>query len=65
MHAYIFGLTYGILALLAFGYLLTWLPKKYSLLATSSSTLLIWPLVIIAALILLLTAPAKGRVISP
>ena len=161
MHAYTFGLTYGILALLAFGYLLTSLPKIYSLspihygrysaiylfmmiglgfleagifassklviagmlllipgwlmtlqclrhihiwinssaqqisrvlmlllslnfinlglsvlgqyvsasklttLATSSSTLLIWPLLIATALTLLLYAPAKGRVISP
>lgn len=160
-HAYAYGLTYGIVALLAFGYLLTWLPKKYSLppihyglysaiylfmmiglgfleagilasnklvlagmlllipgwlmtfqclwnihiwinssaqqisrvlifllslnfinlslsvlgeyisasklttLAISSSTLLIWPLLIAAALTLLFNAPAKGRVISP
>ena len=28
--AYLSGLSYGILALLAFGHLLTWLPKKYS-----------------------------------
>lgn len=160
MHAYMFGLTYGILALLAFGYLLSWIPKKYSLspvhygrynviyllmmialgileigiffssnwilagmllfipawlvalqslwnlhiwinadaqqpskilmlllsinfinlslsligqffsasmlttLATSTSTLLLWPLLVAAAFLLLLTAPAKGRVIS-
>ena len=31
LHVYIFGFTYGILALVAYGYLLTWLPKKYSL----------------------------------
>jgi hypothetical protein len=160
-HAYAYGLTYGIVALLAFGYLLTWLPKKYSLppihyghystiylfmmtglgfleagilasnklvfagmlllipgwlmtfqcmwnihiwinssaqqtsrvlmlllslnfinsslsvlgqcvnanklttLAISSSTLLIWPLLIAAALTLIFNAPAKGRIISP
>jgi len=33
-------------------------------LATSSSALLVWPLLVVAALILILTAPAKGRVIS-
>ena len=160
-HAFAYGFTYGILALLAFGYLLTWLPKKYSLppihygrynliylfmmiglgflevgiltssklvfagmlllipgwlmtfqclrnihiwinsrvqrisrvlmlllslnfinlclsvlgqyvnaskltaLITSSSILLIWPLLIATAFTLLLYAPAKGRVISP
>ena len=160
-YAFAYGLSYGILALLAFGYLLTWLPKKYSLppihygrygtiylfmmvglgvleagilvsnklvfagmfflipgwlmtfqclwnihtwissgaqqisrvlmllmslnfitlglsvlghyvsasklstLATSSSTVLIWPLFIATTLALLLNAPAKGRVISP
>ena len=168
MHVYMFGLTYGILALLAFGYILNWIPRKYSLspvhfgrynliylfmmialgileigiffssifssifssnwilagmllfipawlvalqslwnlhtwinsdaqqpskilmlllslnfinlslsllgqifsasmlttLATSSSALLVWPLLVVAALILILTAPAKGRVIS-
>jgi hypothetical protein len=31
LHVYISGFTYGILALVAYGYLLTWLPKKYSL----------------------------------
>lgn len=31
MHAYVFGLTYGILALLAFGYLLSRIPRNYSL----------------------------------
>ena len=31
LHAYMFGFTYGILALPVLGYLLTWLPKKYSL----------------------------------
>jgi hypothetical protein len=30
-HAFTFGFSYGILALLVFGYLLAWLPKKYSL----------------------------------
>lgn len=161
LHAYMFGFTYGILALLAYGYLLTWLPNKFSLspihygrynviyllmmiglgtleagilfsnnwimagmllfipawllalqclrdihiwinsdaqqisrvlmlllsfnfislslsilgqlyssgeltaLATSSSIFLIWPLLVVAALVLLLNAPAKGRVISP
>lgn len=160
-HAYVFGLIYGILALVAFGYMLTWLPKKYSqppihygrysaiyllmmiglglleaglftnsklvfagmlllipawlliyqslrnihiwinsssqqisrilmlllslnfinlclsvlgqyvsankltTLATSSSTLFIWPLLIATALTLLFNAPAKGRIISP
>lgn len=159
-HAYMFAFSYGIVAALAFGYLLTWLPRKYSLspvhygryssiylmmmtglviietglainsewilagmlmlipgwlialqslwqlhiwinseaqrlsralmillafifvsmglsalgqvfdlsmlvtLATSSSTLLAWPLFIVATLTLLLIAPAKGRVIS-
>jgi hypothetical protein len=160
-YAFTSGLTYGILALLAFGYLLTWLPRKHSLppihygrystiylfmmvglgfleagifagnklifagmfllipgwlmtfqclwnihiwinsgaqqinrvlmlllslnlitlglsvlgqyvsasklatLATLSSTVLIWPLLIATTLILLLNAPDKGRVISP
>ena len=39
--------------------------SKLTTLATSSSTVLIWPLLIAAALTLLLNAPAKGRVISP
>ena len=30
-HAYMFVLAYGILASLAFGYLLTWLPRRFSL----------------------------------
>jgi hypothetical protein len=30
LHVYIFGFTFGILALVAYGHLLTWLPKKYS-----------------------------------
>lgn len=30
-HAYMFVLAYGIFALLAFGYLLTWLPRRFSL----------------------------------
>jgi len=31
LHAYLFGFTYGILALLAYGILLTWFPKNFSL----------------------------------
>lgn len=160
MHAFMLGISFGIAALLAYGYLLTWIPRKYSLspvhygrynliylfmmialavleigiffssswilagmllfipawlvalqslwnlhiwinsdvqllskilmlllsfnfinlclsilglifsasmlttLATSASTLLVWPSLVAAALIFLLTAPAKGRVIS-
>lgn len=30
-HTYMFALSFGILALFGFGYLLTWLPRKYSL----------------------------------